>query len=328
MKGLNYISGLILSVLFAGGLQAQQTGAWSSLDSNSIMIGDQVRYEMGITVPNNMIVAWPLLVDTLTSNIEIVKWSNIDTTYSGSDISLRQQFMITSFDSGYFEIPPIDFKFRHIDDSNYFSTSTGTLFLQVFVPEVDTSQAFKPIVAPIKEPYTFREVLPWIIVATAAIILIALLIFYLVRRKKNQPIFKRRPKPALPAHVLAINKFEELRLTKMWQSGRLKKYHSELTGILREYMVNRYHFDAPEMTSYDILVKLHEFEINKNAMANMEGVLHLSDMVKFAKAIPTALENDLALTHCVDFVNETKKVAEAAQIENEDIDNDNPETDQ
>ena len=72
-------------------------------------------------------------------------------------------------------------------------------------------------------------------------------------------------------------------------------------------MVNRYHFDAPEMTSFEILTKLHEFEINKDVRSKLDGVLYLSDMVKFAKAVPTALENDLGLTHCVDFVNETKK---------------------
>ncbi len=321
MKDLRYISFLVIGILVLGsGLMAQQTRAWSSLDSNAIMIGDHVKYELGITVPKEMIVNWPLLIDTLTSNIEIIKSSRIDTTYSGTDISLYQQFIITSFDSGYFEIPPTDFKFRHINDSNYFTTSTGMLFLQVYVPEVDTSQAFKPLVGPIKEPYTFTEILPWLIVVTAAIILIVFIIFYIIRRKKRQPIFKRKPKPVLPAHVLAINKFEELRLAKIWQAGHLKKYYSQLTDIVREYMVNRYNFDAPEMTSYEIITKLHEFGINKEAMSKLEGVLHLSDMVKFAKAVPTALENDLGLTHCVDFVNETKEVAEPTH------DQDNEET--
>ena len=72
------------------------------------------------------------------------------------------------------------------------------------------------------------------------------------------------------------------------------------------------------MTSDEIITKLHEFEINKDAMSKLEGVMHLSDMVKFAKAVPTALENDLGLTHCVDFVNETKQIAEPIQNENAD----------
>ncbi len=322
MKSLNKIFLLIVALLFASGVPAQQTEAWSKLDSNAIMIGDQVKYEIGITVPSDMMVSWPLLVDTITSNIEIISSGNLDTIYLDTDISIRQQFIITSFDSGYFEIPPTNFKFRHIDDSNYYITSTGMLFLQVYVPEVDTALAFKPLVGPVEEPYTLKELLPWIIGALVAIILIVLIIYYIVKRKKRQPIFKRKPKPVLPAHVVAISKLEELRLAKVWQAGHIKKYYSKLTDIIREYLANRYNFDAQEMTSYEIISKLHEFEINTEAMNKMEGILNLSDMVKFAKAVPTALENDLGLSHSTDFVNETKKVAEPVQT----AENDNTNT--
>lgn len=316
MKDLKYISLLVLvGLLFVNSTKAQQSGAWSSLDSNAIMIGDQVNYEFGITLPKDMFVNWPMFVDTLTSNIEIIKRGKIDTTYSDSDMSLAQQLTITSFDSGYFAIPPVDFKFKNENDSNYFSSSTGTLFLQVYVPEVDTSNAFKPLVGPIKEPYTLRELLPTILAVIGVLLLIALIVYYIIKRRKNQPVFQRKPKPIIPAHILAINKLEELRFNKVWQSGQLKKYYSELTDIIREYMKNRYDFDALEMTSYEILEKLHELDINKEVMSKMDGVLNLSDMVKFAKAVPTALENDLGLNHCVDFVNETKKVPEPAQTE-------------
>jgi hypothetical protein len=309
---------IIISIFSAAQIMAQDITAWSSLDSNAITIGDQINFKFGLTVPNNTTVAWPLLVDTLTANIEIINRSNIDTVFSGSSISLSQQFVVTSFDSGYFEIPSTNFKYRYSNDSAIFSASTGLIFLQVYAPEVDTSQAFKPLSGPIAEPYTFKELLPLILGATAILIVLGLLIFYLIKRKKKQPIFKSKPKPIIPAHIMAINKLEELRLTKVWQSGRLKKYYSELTDIIREYMVNRYNFDAPEMTSYEIITKLREFEINNEAMNKLEGVMNLSDMVKFAKAVPTALENDLGLTHCVDFVNETKKVADTVQIESID----------
>jgi len=316
MKLFNKISMFIVAILIVGQLNAQDITAWSSLDTNAITIGGQVTYEIGITIPYEVLVGWPMIGDTLNSNIEVLRRTNIDTTYTDSDISLRQQLIITSFDSGYFEIAPTVFQFKHVNDSSIYTTSTGMLFLQVYVPEVDTSQAFKPLTGPIEEPYTLQELLPWIVVSTAVAILIGLLIFYLIKRKKKQPIFKRKPKPILPAHVVAITKLEELRLNKIWQSGRLKKYYSELTDIIREYMVNRYQFDAPEMTSYEIITKLHEFDINKDAMSKLESTMQLSDMVKFAKAIPTALENDLGLSHCVDFVNETKKIEDPVQTEN------------
>lgn len=310
MKRTLVILIIIASAFLNDDIIAQETGAWASLDSNAIMIGDQVNYQLGITVPKNSRVLWPQLVDTLTSNIEILGRSNIDTTTTENDITLIQQFKLTSFDSGYFEIPPMEFKFAFENDSTVYSTSTGLLFLQVYVPEVDTSAAFKPVVGPINEPYTLAEILPWIIVAIAIGLVIGLIIFFIIKKRKKQPVFKRKPKPKLPAHVIAINQLEELRLAKVWQNGKLKKYYTELVDITREYMVNRYQFDALEMTSHEIIDELKNHDINKEAKGKLENVLFLSDMVKFAKAVPTPLENDLGLSHCVDFVNETKLVVE------------------
>lgn len=298
---------LLFSYLNSAG---QQTGAWSALDTNSIIIGDQIKYEIGISLPHNTQVQWPLLVDTLTSNIEIINRSNIDTLVSEDKYSLSQQLIITSFDSGYFELPPVDFKFNFVNDSVIHNTSTGALFLQVYVPEVDTSQAFKPIIGPIKEPYTFAEILPWILLALAIIVITALVIVFIIRRRKKKPFFVKKPKPELPPHVKAIKELEELRLAKVWQTGKTKKYYTLLTDIIRDYIAGRYNFDAHEMTSFEILTELKSVKINDDAMSKIDSVLNLSDMVKFAKAIPTPLENDLSLSHCVDFVNETKPVIE------------------
>ena len=305
-KRLFIISSLVIAMMFH--VNAQQTGAWSSLDSNAIMIGDQVKYRFGITIPQKAFVKWPIILDTITSNIEVIDRTSIDTTVENHVMSLSQTLIITSFDSGYFEVPPVNFDFVFEDDTTIFSTSTSLLFLQVYVPEVDTAQAFKPIISPFNEPYTLKELLPWILGFLAIIITIILLVYYISKRRKNKPVFAGKPKPKLPPHIKALNEFEELRLEKLWQSGKIKKYYTVLTDITREYLADRYQFDAPEMTSHEILRYLKNKKVNKNAMTKLSGVLHMADMVKFAKAKPTPLENDLGISHCVDFVNETKEV--------------------
>ncbi|MAZ93944.1 MAG: hypothetical protein CMF58_05940 [Lentimicrobiaceae bacterium] len=289
-------------------VNAQQTDAWSSLDSNAIMIGDQVEYKIGITIPQKAIVKWPLILDTITSNIEVIDRNAIDTILENDVMSLSQTILVTSFDSGYFEIPIVNFGIVFENDTTIYSTSTGALFLQVYVPEVDTAQAFKPIISPFSEPYTLKEILPWVIGFLAVIIVVSLLVYYISKRRKNKPIFSSKVTPKLPPHVIALNELEELRLEKIWQSGKIKKYYTVLTNITREYLTNRYQLDALEMTSHEILNYLENKKINKNAMTKLSGVLYMADMVKFAKANPTALENDLGISHCVDFVNETKEV--------------------
>jgi len=310
---------LLLTIILSPAVHAQNVEAFSSIDSSSIMIGDQVTMEIGIGVPIGFVVDWPQFSDTLTGNIEILKIAKIDTLIETDKLNLKQRLLITSFDSGFFEIPAISFNFKHEGDTTQFTANTNKLFLQVYTPVVDTSQAFKVIKGPVGEPYTFKEALPWILLGLAIIGIVILLIRYLRKRKKNQPVFARKAKPLPPPHITAIKKLEELRLAKIWQQGRLKLYYTQLTDITREYMEGRYHFDALEMTTDEILETLKEQKANKEIVSKLGASLQLADLVKFAKAQPTALENDLSLSHCVDFVNETKEVIVAQAEEEKDV---------
>lgn len=307
-----------LLILIAGWqLKAQSNvEAWAKLDSASIMIGDQINMELGIKVPANFVVDWPHYTDTVTSHIEVVNRQKIDTTQSGGDLILSQRYTITSFDSGYFEIPPSRFTFHPKGDtSTKYMANTNTLFLMVNTPVVDTTKAFKPIIGPAKEPYTFAEIFPWIVLGLIVIGLIIFLVWYIRKRKKNQPVFVRKPKPALPPDVAAITKLEDLRLAKVWQKGKIKEYYTALTDIMRTYFEGRFLFDAMEMTSDEIMEILKDKNINAEAMKKIKEVLRLADLVKFAKAQPSPIENDLSLNHCVDFVKETKPAPEVNNMQ-------------
>lgn len=315
---------ILVTFILSPTANAQNAEAFASIDSASIMIGDQLKMEFGISIPQGFEVSWPVFTDTLTSHIEIIKKGKIDTLYNPDKTTLSQKLLITSFDSGFFEIPAISFHFKKQGDSTGFTANTNKLFLQVYTPVVDTTQAFKTIKGPISEPYTLKEALPWIVLALLIVAIVVLGLWYLRKRRKNQPIFNRKPKPVLPPHITAIKKLEELRLAKIWQQGRMKLYYTQLTDIAREYLEGRFHFNALEMTTDEILEALNERKVNKEIVSKLGASLQLADLVKFAKAQPTALENDLSLSHCIDFVNETKEV-DIAQGE-KDQDN-QPKTD-
>ncbi len=299
---------LVFVLLSANTIKAQEIKAYTRLDTNTIMIGDQIGIVLGVKLPENFTVNWPILGDTLTSAIEIVKKSPLDTLLENNEKIIKQRLIITSFDSGYFELPPIKFIFHHKNDSTHYMALTKAKYLQVNVPKVDTAKAFKPIVMPVEAPVTFGEVLPWIILGLAVVAIIAFIIYYLKRRKANKPVFARRPKPLPPPDIEAISKLEKLRLARMWQAGKVKEYHTTLTDIMRNYLKRRYNFDAVEMTSDEILEELKKRNINDTVLLKFKDAFNLADLVKFAKANPTALENDQSVYHCIDFVNETKYI--------------------
>ena len=309
MKNLKiYMVAILLVISWQG--YSQETKAWAEPDTTAITIGDQIGIELGINLNKNVLLQWPSITDTLTNHIDVVKQSIIDTTFEADKMVLKQQLTITSFDSGYFKVPSINFLYRLKGDSAVFTVGTNSFFLQVNTPEVDTAQPFKTIVGPIEEPYTFGEIAPWVLLGLMALAAIAFLIFYLKKRKNNQPLFKAKPKPLPPPDVEAINKLEELKLARVWQSGKVKLYHSSLTDIMKNYLKRRFGFDAPEMTTDEIISTLDDKTANVDARNKLQGTMQLADLVKFAKAQPTPLENDLSLEHCLDFVKETRPVVD------------------
>jgi len=283
--------------------------ATAKLDTTAIMIGDQIGLDLSLEVPAGSHVTWPVLRDTLVPHVLLVKRGKVKQVRKNNAQIFTRHLTITSFDSGYYDITPIKFKVKLPGTQKAEDVATQDLFLQVYTPVVDTTKPFKPIVGPIAEPYTLGEILPWVLLGLLVIAGVFFLIWYLRRRKKNQPLFGWKAKPKLPPHEEAIKRLEEIRLARMWQAGKLKAYHSAITDIMRDYFARRFFFDAREMTTGQIIQNLEkETTVNKEALGKIKNTFELADLVKFAKLRPSPLENDSSLNYCIDFVNETKVV--------------------
>lgn len=281
-----------------------------SSDTNAILIGEQVKLKLNYQLPSDMLGVFPVFKDTITSYLEIISSSKIDTLINEENGSqtLSQQLIITSFDTGYHIIPPLPFGLMMKGDTTYQILQSEPLLLNVFTVDVDTTKDIKPIIRPLAEPYTLGEILPWVLMVFLIGLIIFTVFYFVKMKKKNKPLFKKKEKPALPAHEQAILDFEKLRLKKLWQQGLLKEYHTELIDIVREYIETRYGIQAAEMVSFEILESLNKETINQQAMDKLRASLELADLVKFAKSGASALENDSSLNNCMDFVNETKQL--------------------
>lgn len=316
MMNKKYFPALLsmLFLLLGTGLKAQQLPAvHATLDTNAIMIGDQIGLNLKVDVPKGYRVYWPFLQDTLAPHIEMIRAEKTDSVLKNDVIHYNRKIIITSFDSGAFAVPSFVFHVQNTSTGQVDSLTTDEMPLRVFTPMVDTSKAFKVIKGPESVPYTFAELLPWILIVLAVILGIFIIAWYVRNRKKGKPLFARRPKPKLPPYEQAMKQLEELRLGKVWQAGKLKEYYTGITDIMREYFTDRYSFEAWEMTTDEMLDELKDKKINEQAMSKVKSTLELADLVKFAKAQPTAVENDTALNYCVDFVNETRPLIETPE---------------
>jgi hypothetical protein len=286
----------------------QSFSAKAKLDTNAMLIGDQVKLELRFSFPEKTLIRWPLIGDTIINGIQVTDRSKIDTSFSQDKktVTISQVLRITSFDSGFYMIPPLRFYYRLPPDTAIKFAQTETLLLKVHTLAVDTTKAIKPIKGPIKVPLTFREILPYLLIGILIILIILGLIYYFKKRKKAEPIFQIRLKADLPPHEIALSELEKLRIRKLWQEGRIKEYHSDLTDIIRNYIERRYGIMAMEMTSLEILGAIKTTDhLPGEIMDKLNYILTLADLVKFAKMQPLPTENDMSMDNAVRFVRET-----------------------
>ncbi|MCK9398479.1 MAG: hypothetical protein M0Q51_00605 [Bacteroidales bacterium] len=311
--------------MFAGltfTMQGQYTGANARLEKDNLQIGDQVTLELTVTVPAGSLVQWPMLLDTLVRNIEILRKSGLDTITSNKEqFTLKQKLIITSFDSGSYIIPPIPFKYTQKGDTVTYYTQTSPVNLDVQTIKTDPAKDIKPIKPPLAAPVTFRELLPWIGLGVIILALAFLIYFFLKKRKQKVPVFTSRLKTSIPPYEAAMEALESLRLKKLWQAGRVKEYYSEMTDIVREYIELRFPVRALEMTTSEIDAALRQTDVNSSAREKLHQTLVLADLVKFAKEQPLPLENDLSFSQSVDFVRETRPRKETEPLQAEKAEN-------
>jgi hypothetical protein len=313
---------LFMAAVLSFTMQGQFTGASARLEKDNIQIGDQVKLDLTVTVPAGSLLQWPMLLDTLTGHVEIVRKSGIDTVTSDKDrFTLKQELIVTSFDSGSYIIPSIPFKYTRKGDTLTYFTGTSPVRLAVQTIQTDQAKDIKPIKPPLSAPVTFREMLPWIGLGLLILAIAVLVYYYIKRRKQKKPLVTSRLKTTIPPYEAAMEALESLRLKKLWQSGRVKEYYSEMTEIVREYIELRFPVRALEMTTSEINAALRQTEVNSSAREKLHQTLILADLVKFAKEQPLPLENDLSLGQCIDFVRETKPHKEAEPLQPEKVEN-------
>jgi hypothetical protein len=191
--------------------------------------------------------------------------------------------------------------------------------LKVSTLPVDTeSQQFYDIKDIAKPQFVLWDYLWYILYPLLGLCLlggIAYLIYRLKTKKSLIPF--KKAEIILPPHLIAIKELDEIKAKKLWQQGRTKEYHSEVTDTLRIYMERRFSISAMEQTSSEILDELKGVSQADFVYDNLKQILFLADFVKFAKYQPLPDENELSLVNAYLFVNGTK-IEEIVEKEKEE----------
>lgn len=306
MKDLRCYILLVICCLMSFADAEAQVTVDAKLDSASIFIGQRIGMTLEVSADVKSTVElpeWDSLAQ-VAPGIEFVRAEQTDTSLlnDGKRMMLSRRYYFTSFDSALYLMPEMDVK---VDGKDYLSKK---LALKVVTFDIDTLHAdsifgIKEELAPPFDWAEWREVI-WFCVL--ALVIGGLLGYVIYRLKTNKPIIRRiRNKRRQPAHQVAMQKIEQIKEEKIWQSEDSKEYYTQLTDTLRNYIKERYGFNAMEMTSFEIIQKLQEVN-DEEAIQELRELFQTADLVKFAKYSTLINENDRNLVNAIEYINQTK----------------------
>lgn len=305
---------LILFAILAHGLTAQaQVQVSARTDTDRIQIGEQVKLILSASIPNQGAgnIVFPQLPDSF-SHFEVVSRTNLDTANANGGKVLQQTLVITSFDSGRWDIPSLKFDVVSngtITDSAF----TEMLLVDVGSPEVDTTKAFKPIKAVRAVPWNFWDYWLYFAIGISGILIgIGLIVYFRSRPKKTVIIPSA---PVVPPYEVALLALEQIKQEKLWQQGDVKSYYTRITDVLRSYFEQQFNIPALEQTSEELLQHIKPVTILNQQRDRLRDLLTVADLAKFAKLTPTAEEHERALTQAFEIVEWTKPAVEKAKEE-------------
>ena len=164
---------------------------------------------------------------------------------------------------------------------------------------------------------------PYIIWVILILILIAVLVYYFVYRKK--PIAdQEEPVVQIPPYDEAIEKLQKLDNKLLWQNNQIKKYYSELTEIIRDFIEKELKIPALEITTQELIEALSNLDnsktlqIDKETTRKLNSLLSEADLVKFAKSTPLSHEIEDDRKDAENILNDLKPVI-IEEAENDEL---------
>ncbi len=290
----NYIHRIFFVFIFLlflqNGFTQNKTTVKASIDKNTILIGEQIHLALEVNSPANQTLRF-FSIDSIP-HFEIIERLKIDTVGLENNILLRQNFRMTSFDSGQWLIP----SFILCD-----KIRTEPIPVSVIFSEFDPNKDYHDVkdIIEVDSAEEKKQVWMWLIAGT--VVVIGLLIFLL--RKKGKKIPVSEPSPVDP-YQDAMKQLEQIRK----QNLSPIEFYSKVVDVFRYYVLYKKNILSLQKTTDDLVLQLKQIGLERNQFDNIAQALRLSDFVKFAKYKPSIEDNELFLKSIKNGIEEIERM--------------------
>lgn len=300
----------LLACLLANIINAQSASA--SLDRDKILLGEQINLQFTLTNVNEgltSVVSWPQLQDTI-NHTEILKRTPIDTIRVNGTFTYRQNFTLTSFDSGRWQLGPFTFIVQDKTSGKQIQLTTPALFVTVLPVDVSALKDYHPIkdIIDVQTSFNWTPVLIGV-----AVLVLAIIIFLIIKKRKKK--IAVAPKNILKGTPLerAIEKLQALEKEQLTSIDAIKKFHSETDFITRQYFEEMMQVKALQLTTTELFSRMHVYMQDANLRSRFQQVFETNASVKFAKYFPSANESKSTLRETINSLQQIDDLVNAAR---------------
>jgi hypothetical protein len=305
---------LVLLISLATALNAQdRISVESTIDKQTITIGDRIAYTVKITSDTSLVVD-SLTVGTNLGSFEVKDYKPRQSSVKDGSRTSNESFEITTFTTGEYTIPPVTIRYRTPSGE---MKSIATDPLPIKVNSLLSGEQGEDI-KPLKPQKEFPRQFPTLWVIMGSVLIAGAILFLWLYRRARRPIDLSTAvaDTRLPWEI-ALEELTKLRASDLLARGEYKLFYLELSDIFRRYLERRYGIYALERTTIEIIMEFRKLALDKREEKVINDFLEGCDLVKFAKMIPTTEDVERDYSVAKEFVLQTRSLPFATIREGE-----------
>jgi hypothetical protein len=268
-------------------------------------VGDPIRIELTVSLPRGFQARLPELNDQV-GDFSVLEpqasppappttagrgSADKTATAPGNKETRRASYVVALFRPGSFEFPSLPISIRDASGKEYSAASPA---IKIEIRSVLTGKDEK--LKDLKRQAEIEDPARWLYrLGIVLLVLTLALLGWLLWRKRQKPALPRAAVPGLDPYALAEADLRDLMGRGLLERGFVKQFYVGISEIVKRVLEAGYQISTSEKTTTEIMEGL--LQVSPHApigaeLGRIESFLSGCDLVKFAKYLPSAPEND------------------------------------
>jgi hypothetical protein len=296
---------IFISLLQYQGAYSQQFN--TSVDRDKILIGEQLVFTMQLENFNPAVYSfenWPVLPDSF-SHFEVIHKTKPDTLLVNGLQSVRQQWAITSFDSGSWTLGPFEVTVINLQSGKKTVKRMEPIVVSVLIPNTSNIKDYNDLKDVADVPLPFN----WQFYAVTGLVALTITFLLLKLFKRNKSVGEAAtvhpPEKALQVVLQALLQMENRSLS---DAADMKKFHADMDHCVKVYLESAGGIKAMRINSHELMQQLQVYTPTLEIAKTMQAFFSVNDAVKYARFIPDVFESKgwlAKITYCLKAIDES-----------------------